>query len=332
LNKHSTATQIVVISNEPIFKLHGEKLMDHFNSKQKMLPIFVPDSENAKSFDQVQTLYTKLLENKIERSALILAFGGGVIGDLAGFIAATYLRGVSFAQIPTTFLAQVDSSIGGKVGINHPLGKNLIGAFKQPLFVLGDTKLLGSLPDAEIRCGLGEVIKYGLVLNKTLFEYLDKNLEKALNKDPHVLLNLVKVSSEEKAKVVAKDEQEKDLRMVLNFGHTFGHALEADFKFGQLKHGEAVILGMKCAFQYALNNKLVSVEEYNRSIALLNRIPILFNGKDLNLNTLIHRMTIDKKVKDGNIRLVLPDGIGNYRFQFAENFTELEKAFKILAD
>jgi len=332
LNKHFSSRQIAVITSEVIFKLHGTKLMEQFKSNQEVLTIFVPDGESAKSFEQVEHLYTKLLENKFERNGLIIAFGGGVVGDLAGFIAATYLRGISFVQVPTTLLAQVDSSIGGKVGINHLLGKNLIGAFKQPLFVFSDTSLLDTLPDAEIRCGLGEVVKYGFVLNKSLFDYFDQNLEKALIKDADVLLHSVEMSAREKANVVAKDEQEKDLRMVLNFGHTFGHALEAEFKFGELKHGEAVILGMKCALQYAFNNHILNEVELNQSINLLNRIPISLDTEQLNIEKLIPRMTLDKKVKDGKIRLVLVDRIGNYRFENAEDLSEIEKAFKILLD
>ena len=330
LEEHYPAGQIAIITIESIFNLHGNKIKKQLESKYKLITLFVPDGEGAKSYEQLQQLHTKLLENKFERNALILAFGGGVIGDLAGFVAATYLRGINFIQMPTTLLAQVDSSIGGKVGINHPMGKNLVGAFKQPLFVFCDTSVLQTLPDAEIRCGMGEVVKYGYVLNEKLFNYLEENIEPALRKDHNVLYELVKISATEKANIVMQDEKEKNLRMVLNFGHTFGHALEADFKFGEMKHGEAVILGMKCALQYALNQNMLAAPVFEKGIDLLNRIPIKYDPAMIDLSKLVERMTIDKKVKDGRIRLVLCPDIGKYRFEFADDLEALEKAFEIL--
>ncbi len=322
--------QIAVITNKKIFGLHGQKLMEQLPEDAQILTVFVPDGEKAKSSDQLQKVYTQLLENRFERGSLILAFGGGVVGDLAGFVAATYLRGVAFAQVPTTLLAQVDSSIGGKTGINHPLGKNLIGAFKQPLFVFSDTQLLQTLDDAEIRCGLGEVIKYGLVLNKKLFEYLKKNLEKALQKDEAVLQYLVFASANEKVKIVMQDEKEAGLRMALNFGHTFGHSLEAEYHFGQIKHGEAVILGMKCALEYSKMINLLPADEYEQGLALLNRVPIPFEPTVLNMDALVKRMALDKKVKHGRVRLVLMPRIGEYRFHRAENSNLLKMAFEVL--
>ena len=253
-----------------------------------------------------------------------------MVGDLAGYAAATYLRGVDFVQVPTTLLAQVDSSIGGKVGINHPLGKNLIGAFKQPLFVYADISTLQTLPDEEIRCGLGEVIKYGFILNKELFTYLEKNLDKALRKDTAVLRHLVEVSAAEKARVVAEDERESNLRMILNYGHTFGHALEAEMQFSGIKHGEAVILGMQCALHYQRLTQTISDEDYNRGMALLKRVPISYPREKLNPARLVEHMTLDKKVKDKNIRLILLDKIGRYRIDTTRNKQLLEEAFRVL--
>ncbi|HES59458.1 MAG TPA: 3-dehydroquinate synthase, partial [Caldithrix sp.] len=330
LEQHYPFGQIAIITSKPIFNLHGNKILKQLESKYQVLTLFVPDGEGAKSYEQLQALHTQLLENKFERSGLILAFGGGVIGDLAGFTAATFLRGINFIQVPTTLLAQVDSSIGGKVGINHPMGKNLVGAFKQPLFVFCDTSVLQTLPDAEIRCGMGEVVKYGFVLNEQLFNYLQDNIEPALRKDRDILYKLVKISAAEKANIVMQDEKEKNLRMVLNFGHTFGHALEADFKFGEMKHGEAVILGMKCAMQYALDQNMLDNGIFHKGIDLLNRIPIQYDPAMIELPKLVERMTIDKKVKDGRIRLVLSPDIGKYRFEFADDLHALEKAFRIL--
>ncbi len=330
LRKHYQGDQIAVISNQKIFELHGKRLMEQLPADVQILTIFVPDGEKAKSFEQLQQVYTQLLENRFERGSLILAFGGGVIGDLAGFVAATYLRGVAFAQVPTTLLAQVDSSIGGKTGINHPLGKNLIGAFKQPLFVFSDTRVLQTLDDAEIRCGLGEVIKYGMVLNRSLFEYLTDHLEKALRKDDSVLQHLILESAKEKARIVMQDEKEGGLRMVLNFGHTFGHALEAEYHFGELKHGEAVILGMKCALYYARLIKLLPEADFRQGLAMLNRVPIPFDASALNIEALVRRMTLDKKVKQGKVRLVLMKRIGAYTFHRVENINLLKQAFEIL--
>ncbi len=330
LRSHYQGDQIAVITNRTIFDLHGQKLMEQLPQDAQLLTIFVPDGEQAKSFAHLQEVYTRLLENRFERGALILAFGGGVVGDLAGFVAATYLRGVAFAQVPTTLLAQVDSSIGGKVGINHPLGKNLIGAFKQPLFVFSDTALLQTLDDSEIRCGMGEVIKYGLALNATLFSYLEEHLDVALQRKADVLQYLVEASAAEKVAIVEQDEKEAGLRMVLNFGHTFGHALEAEYHFGQIKHGEAVVLGMKCALHYARQIELLPEPEYQRGMALLNRVPIPFEPAVLDIEALVKRMTLDKKVKQGRVRLVLIDRIGHYVFHTAENTHLLKNAFEIL--
>ncbi len=332
LSKHSSAKQIAVISCEPVFNLYGQRFMQNFDSHRRVLPLLVPDGEQAKSQQQVWDLYTRLLENNFERHSVIIALGGGVVGDLAGFVAATYLRGVDFIQVPTTLLAQVDSSIGGKVGVNHPLGKNLIGAFKQPLFVYSDTALLQTLPDAEVRCGLGEVIKYGFILNETLFAYLEAHLEEALQRRPEVLVELVRVSAQEKARVVAQDEKEQNLRMILNFGHTFGHALEAEYGFGGLKHGEAVILGMQCALQYNYREGNMSQEAFERGMALLRRVPIRFDRSKLNPERLVWRMAHDKKVRDRKIRLVLVDRIGSYRIAEADSEKKLREAFEILTE
>ncbi len=330
LRTYYAGDQIAVITNEKVFALHGATLMDQLPADVQILQVFVPDGEKAKSFEQLQEVYTRLLENRFERGSLIIAFGGGVVGDLAGFVAATYLRGVALVQVPTTLLAQVDSSIGGKTGINHPLGKNLIGAFKQPLFVFSDAHVLQTLDDAEIRCGLGEVIKYGMVLNRSLFEYLTNHLEKALHKDDSVLQHLILESAKEKARIVMQDEKEGGLRMVLNFGHTFGHALEAEYHFGELKHGEAVILGMKCALHYARLIKLLPESDFKQGLSLLNRVPIPFDASALNIEALVQRMTLDKKVKQGKVRLVLMKRIGAYAFHRVENINLLKQAFEIL--
>lgn len=328
LKKHAVSKQIAVITSKNIYELYGAALSANFDDSQQVLFLFVPQGEQAKSIVQWQKLQTRLIEEKFERSSLIIGFGGGVIGDLAGFVAATYLRGVDFVQIPTTLLAQVDSSIGGKVGINHPLGKNLIGAFKQPLFVFSDAAVLQSLPDEEIRCGLGEIIKYGFILNKSLFDYLRENLGKALQKNITVLLHLVKISAKEKAQVVTKDEREKNLRMILNFGHTFGHALETILDYKGIKHGEAVILGMECALIYALDKQLISREAYEDGRALLRRVPVFMDVKKLSAARLLEIMKHDKKVKDKKIRLILIEKIGQYFIEQEADTEYMRTAWK----
>ncbi len=328
LRKHRRARQIVIISVKAIFDLYGEALISGFENHEQVQVLLIPDGEKAKSLKQVEALYTRLLKKKFERGVIIVALGGGVVGDLSGFVAATYLRGVDFVQVPTTLLAQVDSSIGGKTGVNHPLGKNLIGAFKQPLFVFSDTQTLQSLPDAEIRCGLGEVVKYGFILNRTFFEYLQENIGKALQKDADVLLHLVETSAREKAEIVAQDEKESNLRMILNFGHTFCHALEAEFNYEGLKHGEAVVLGMQCALLYAKEAGRMDAEEYEQGMALLKQIPVTLPKENLNPQTLLEHMTRDKKVRDRNIRLILVEEIGKYKIEPAADTEHIKKTWQ----
>ena len=332
LNKHGAHQQIAVITQKEIFDLHGAALMEALPAAKRRITLFVPQGEQAKSLAQSEKLYSELLKENFDRRSLIIAFGGGVVGDLAGFVAATYLRGVDLVQVPTTLLAQVDSSIGGKVGVNHPLGKNLIGAFKQPLFVFSDTALLQTLPEAEIRCGLGEVIKYGFISNPRLFAYLEEHLQEALHKEAEVLEELVRISAAEKAAVVARDEREANLRMMLNFGHTFGHALEAEFSFGGLKHGEAVILGMQCALYYNYRQGAMREEDYRRGMALLRRVPVAFDRTKINPAKLVERMVWDKKVHDGRIRLVLTDKIGSWRIARVDDIKRLQDAFTALTN
>ncbi len=330
LPRHTRTGQIAVISSAPIFKLYGETLAQTLPEQAKVRVFLVPDGEQAKSLQQAEALYTKLLENHFERGAVIIALGGGVIGDLAGFVAATYLRGVDFVQVPTTLLAQVDSSIGGKTGVNHPLGKNLIGAFKQPLFVLSDTAVLQTLPEAELRNGLGEVIKYGFILNAEFFAYLETHLEQALNKDASVLQKMVEISAGEKARVVAQDEREQGLRMILNFGHTFGHALEKEFGFGELKHGEAVILGMRCALRFARNEGLLDEETLQRGQRLLQKVPVSYDSRQIDAEKLTEHMLLDKKVKEGKIRLILIETIGRYKIVEQAAPAAIRKAWEAL--
>ena len=330
LKKHTQVGQIAVISNEKVFGLYGEKFLSGFSPDINVKVFLVPDGEQAKSISETDKLYTQLLENKFERGAMVIALGGGIVGDLAGFVAATFLRGVRFVQVPTTLLAQVDSSIGGKTGINHPLGKNLIGAFKQPEFVYSDVSVLQTLDDEEVRCGLGEVIKYGFILNAKFFTWLEQNIDKLLRKDAAALEEAVFVSSKEKAAIVEKDEKESQLRMALNFGHTFAHALEREFSYSGLKHGEAVILGMKCALLYEKENGALSDDDYQRGLALLSRVPLEYDKERIDAEKLTGYMFLDKKVKDGHIRLVLSPQIGSFRFATVNDTDKIRAVWEIL--
>jgi len=328
--KHVKTRQIAIISHPGILDLYGAQLKASLPSDAEICEILVAEGEQSKSHETLWNLYTQLLENHFERTSAIIALGGGVIGDLAGYAAATYLRGVHLVHVPTSLLAQVDSSIGGKAGINHPLGKNLIGAFKQPNFVFSDISVLATLPEAEIRCGMGEVIKYAFILDNDLFIFLEKNLEKALQGDPEILQHLVTVSARHKAQVVASDEKEADLRMILNFGHTFGHALEAESGYGILKHGEAVILGMKCALYYSHEINMLPKTDYERGMALLNRVPLKFDKSIISTDNLVKRIALDKKVSEKNVRLILIDKIGFWKINENSDIKRMYNAFNIL--
>ncbi len=330
LQQYAPSGQYALISHPNIYDLYGRELAAQISKTADVSIHLVPEGEASKSLDNLHDLYTSLLENHFERGGVVIALGGGVIGDLAGFAAATFLRGVRLVQMPTSLLAQVDSSIGGKTGVNHPLGKNLIGAFKQPQCVISDVSFLKTLPPEEIRSGMGEVIKYGFIGSPELFEYLENNLTRALSGDESVLRHLVEVSAAQKARVVEQDERESGLRMILNFGHTFGHALEKEFGFGGLKHGEAVILGMQSALEYGRLSGVTPASVCRRGESLLRHVPVYCRGGRINPDTLWTHMALDKKVRDKNIRLILTEKIGKVSVvEKADKETALQ-AFDIL--
>ncbi|MDP1677089.1 MAG: 3-dehydroquinate synthase [Bacteroidota bacterium] len=309
---HNVARKIVIITDENVAR-HYLSLVKSSLEKKKFSvhTIVLPSGERQKSSATAEKIYTKLLEWNIERNSTIIALGGGVVGDLAGFIAATYQRGIGFIQIPTSLLAQVDSSVGGKVGINHPLAKNMIGAFYQPLFVLADTSVLKTLPKRELICGIGEVVKYGIILDKKFFSFIEQNLNKALSRDKKVLSHIIQRSCELKAYVVSRDEKEQNLRAILNFGHTIGHALERAGKFASLKHGEAILYGMIAETNIALESRMVSFADKERIECLIQQIPIpSLSSIRLRNADLFETMRKDKKVKDNSIRMTLPHAIG----------------------
>lgn len=277
--------------------------------------IAVAAGERSKSLDTLSTLYDELIEQSANRRTTIVAVGGGVVGDLAGFLAATYARGLPFVQVPTTLLAMVDSSVGGKTGINHAKGKNLIGAFHQPKGVLVDTDTLSTLPDREYRSGLAEVIKYGVILDENFFGWLEDNIAGMVNRDPDVLSHIVARSCELKAAVVRDDEFETTgLRAVLNYGHTFAHAFEALSGYDELLHGEAVSIGMICASRLAAGLGRISNNDTERQAALLQAVglPVDVPADQLNRqNEIVDCMLLDKKTVDGQLRFILPARIGH---------------------
>ncbi len=271
----------------------------------------IPVGEESKSLEQFARIQDSLVENQLDRGSTLIALGGGVIGDLAGFAAAVYMRGIAYVQIPTTLQAQVDASVGGKTAINHPKGKNLIGAFHQPKLVLIDVETLKTLPQQDIRAGLIEVIKMGVIRDEPLFEMVEVNLETILNLDIEMLIEMIARACANKADIVAKDEKEGGLRMVLNYGHTFGHALEALTHYKKYRHGEAVSIGMNCAARLAVNLGMFSETDFERQRALLNRakLPRTFPS-NLSAEAICDAMSHDKKALGGKLRLILPTRIG----------------------
>jgi 3-dehydroquinate synthase len=276
----------------------------------RVTEILVPDGEQAKRWEELNRVFDALLEARCGRDTLVVALGGGVIGDLAGFAAAVYQRGVDFVQVPTTLLAQVDSSVGGKTAINHPLGKNMIGAFHQPRAVIADLDTLDTLPDRELRAGLAEVIKHGLALDAELFGWLELNVEKVLGRDRVALAHVIRRSCELKAAIVAADEREGGQRALLNLGHTFGHAIEAGAGYGAWLHGEAVAAGMVMAAELSCRMQLIDEREVARIKALIARAGLPVAGPRLGADEMLSLMAVDKKVLKGSLRFVVLERVG----------------------
>lgn len=306
--------KMALVTNPTVKKLYGKRVVDSLKAAGFMvMSIEVPDGEQHKNLDWANAIYTALLTNYFDRTSALVALGGGVIGDLAGFAAATFMRGVPFVQVPTTLLAMVDSSVGGKTGVNHPMGKNLIGSFHQPRKVLMDLGVLASLPKEEFLSGMAEVIKYGVIWDAAFFEYLDKNREKILALDPDALAFIIRRSCEIKAEVVSRDEREGGLRAVLNYGHTVGHAIEKAENY-TMRHGHAVAIGMVTASRLAQKTGMCDASLPDRVEALIKSF-----GLPTGLSALARRpsaaelmdtMQIDKKAEGGKVKFVLPKKIG----------------------
>lgn len=306
-------TRCAVISDSNVAPLYSSTCLHALQSAGfDPLCLQVPAGETAKSFRRMQECCDQLAAHRLERKSFIVALGGGVVGDLAGFVAASYLRGISFVQVPTTLLAQVDSSVGGKVGINLRAGKNLVGAFHQPRLVLCDLDALTTLPVREFRAGLAEVIKYGIIYDAALFRRLERDLPKILNRDPKVLAAVVARCCAIKAAVVSQDETEGGLRAILNFGHTLGHAIEAVAGYGEFLHGEAISIGQVAAA--AISNRLTGLAQSDqaRITKLFRRagLPVRMSLSAKQRERLPDAMRLDKKVSDGEVKFVLARRIG----------------------
>ncbi len=309
-DEHITSSQVLIVTNENVAPLYL-KLIEDSLSKINHDVLILPDGESTKSLDSLNQIITCLMEKKYSRTCILIALGGGVIGDLTGFAAACYQRGVKFIQIPTTLLAQVDSSVGGKTAVNHPLGKNMIGAFYQPCAVLADTNVLSTLPEREFSAGLAEVIKYGLIRDKPFYEWLEENIGLVIKRDNEALTYIIDRSCTNKAEVVAEDERESGVRATLNLGHTFGHAIETALSYKDWLHGEAVGCGMLMAADLSMRLGLLEQEQVDKIKEILVRAKLPTKiPKGIKLKQMLENMKVDKKSRDGVLYLILLNDIG----------------------
>lgn len=305
-------SHVVVITDENVESPHGQTVVRSLAEYAEVDLLVVPAGETSKSIELADDLWQKLLELGADRKSVVVATGGGVVGDLAGFVAATFARGIAFIQAPTTLLAQVDSSVGGKVGVNLPGAKNMVGAFWQPRGVVIDTSALATLPRREYCSGLAEVVKHGVILDKKLFEYLESHVEELNDRDDEALRHVIHRSCELKAQVVAADEREETgQRAVLNYGHTFCHALETLTGYGRLLHGEAVSIGMLCASRLAQRLDRIGEDVTRRQRDLLQAFGLPVELPDVSHDDMLDVMRRDKKVEHGRLRFVLPTRLGH---------------------
>jgi 3-dehydroquinate synthase len=329
LRAHLPQARVALVTNETLWPLYGKPLVERLRADDVAVhPVVLPDGEAHKDWHALNTIFDALLEHACDRKTTLIALGGGVIGDITGFAAATYQRGVPFIQIPTTLLAQVDSSVGGKTAINHPRGKNMIGAFYQPQLVLADIDTLDTLPDREFRSGLAEVIKYGLILDAKFFGWLEENLPALLARDALALTYAIKRSCEIKAEVVAADEREtakEGGRALLNLGHTFGHAVETALGYGAWLHGEAVACGMVQAARFSQSRGLIDAGTVTRTEAILRRAALPTELPDVTTEALLDHMGRDKKNEAGVIKLILLRAIGTAFVESTVSATQIHQ-------
>lgn len=302
----------IVISDDTVAPLYLDRLLEQLQPRLRRIDtIVVPAGEASKSVPQCAAIWEQMVDFQADRKTSVVALGGGVVGDLAGFVAASFSRGLDFVQIPTTLLAQVDSSVGGKVGINLPAAKNIVGAFWQPRRVIIDPDLLITLEDRDYRCGLAEVIKYGMILDADFFELLENSIERLDSRDSQLLAHVIQTCCQLKADVVQSDERETSgRRAILNYGHTFGHAIESVYGYGTWRHGEAVAIGMTCAARLAVMMDLLPVDDFQRQTRLLQAVGLPTDVPVQHHDQLLMAMKRDKKVSQGKLNLILPTRIG----------------------
>jgi 3-dehydroquinate synthase len=311
ITNHLPKKKVAIITNTVVGPLYLAPLARALEARGvEVVSITLPDGERHKGWETLNRIFDALLERRCERGTTLIALGGGVVGDLAGFAAAAYLRGVPFIQVPTTLLAQVDSAVGGKTAINHPLGKNMIGAFYQPRAVIADTDTLATLAPRELSAGLAEVIKYGLIHDPALFAWLEKNMTRLVKREAEPLVHAIERSCAIKAEIVAQDEREDGVRALLNFGHTFGHAIEAGTGYGTWLHGEAVGAGMALAARLSQKLGLIGQDEVRRVDSILAAAGLPAHAPDLGFDRYLELMGHDKKVEGGRIRFILLKRIG----------------------
>lgn len=310
ISKYIHSSQVMVVSNTTVGPLYLERVVRRFGDF-KVETLVLPDGEQYKTLATAETLFDSLMEHRFSRDSTLIALGGGVIGDIAGFAAACFQRGIHFIQMPTTLLAQVDSSIGGKTGVNHPRGKNMIGAFYQPDCVIADTSTLKTLENRELSAGLAEVVKYGLIRDPEFFEWLEANIESLLQRNPEALTFAITRSCANKAAVVAEDERESGVRATLNLGHTFGHAIETGMGYGRYLHGEAVAIGICQAAHLSYRLGWLNRADLERIVELLRRAQLPVNPPpEMDADRFLELMSVDKKNVDGKIRFILLRRIG----------------------
>jgi len=307
---HIPARQVLIVSNEIVAPLYLQQVKTTLSSLD-VHEVILPDGEQYKTLDTVNLIFDKLLQERLNRNCTLIALGGGVIGDITGFAAASYQRGVNFIQVPTTLLAQVDSSVGGKTGVNHPLGKNMIGAFYQPRAVIADTDTLNTLDDRQLSAGIAEVIKYGLIHDTAFLDWLEKHMPDLLARQTDGMTEAIERSCQNKAEVVAADELESGQRALLNLGHTYGHAIETGMGYGEWLHGEAVAAGMCMAARQSEKLGWITADEVQRVVKLIASANLPTTRPDtISAEEMLQHMQVDKKVLDGTIRLVLLEAIG----------------------
>jgi 3-dehydroquinate synthase len=331
IGKLGKFSSLQVVTSQKVWSAVGKKVLRGLGGNRAARVHIFNDAETAKNLQSVESIARNLVQAGADRSAVVIAVGGGVVGDVAGFAAASYLRGVALVQAPTTLVAQTDSAIGGKTGVNLPEGKNLVGAFYPARLVVVDTDALATLPEREFRGGLAEVIKYGVIADAKLFAFLEKNFEKLLARDACTLEHVITRSVEIKAEVVGKDERESGLREILNFGHTFGHALESATGYRKYQHGEAVAWGMMAAALYGHEIRATPAADASRIISLIRRMGKLPAWPAVPVKRLIELMGSDKKTRQGKLRFVLTPGIGKARTYDVQSLEKLELILRVTA-